>query len=138
MYYGLGLLPFSESFEFLSTKLEQLRESGILNYLISKSIKKEVSSDDTGPQVLTLMDLKAGFMTWLLMHGISSLMFLIEFLLRKLKLKVGEHMNNTQILPVIMNVSNECNFRFHSFFDVCNRKMLKKHFSNKYSINPIS
>lgn len=85
LYYGLGLRPHTRTFEFVVTKFKQLEETGVLNYLISSSIKKEIEADDEGPKILTLEDLDIGFVIWLTALGVSSLAFFTEFLMHKIR-----------------------------------------------------
>jgi hypothetical protein len=80
-FYGLGLEPLKPWYDLFVTKIEQLREAGVFDHLISKSKKNQIQVDDSGPKVLTMKDLEIGFVIWLIMLGVSCLVFAGEHLM---------------------------------------------------------
>lgn len=89
-HYGLLMLQGLATTEFIDTKVKQLIEAGIMDYWISKSYKLTEHNKDSGPEVLTLEQLEMGFLIWLTMLGITSLCFVVEFLINKIKLHIEQ------------------------------------------------
>lgn len=83
--FGLRLEPHVPWFDFFVKKLEYLKESGIMDFLISKSKQKQIRADDSGPKVLTMKDLEIGFLIWLITLGISCLVFAGEHFVHFIK-----------------------------------------------------
>jgi hypothetical protein len=80
--------PEAVYLEFLDTKVNQVKEAGLMDYWISKSIKKPMPMEESGPEVLTLQQLEIGFVIWLMIIGFSSFVFVVEVIVDKIKMRL--------------------------------------------------
>lgn len=71
---------FFGCFQF-NEKLKQLIESGITQRFIDSFYEFKFDLENSGPSILTLDQLNAGFLAWLYCLSISFLIFLLELIL---------------------------------------------------------
>lgn len=71
--------PHSLMYEKFEKFILECQQHGILNYLFSKYVYKKISdTEDSGPQILTMKKLSAGFLLWLGSVGIACIVFVGE------------------------------------------------------------
>lgn len=75
-YVGLVLNKNNFIFDAMNRKVVQLVESGVAQKIIGEQVTKKL--EHSGPQVLTLEQLKAGFYIWLVCIAISIFAFIWE------------------------------------------------------------
>lgn len=77
VYAHFVFKPFSPFYESFNEQLELSRSNGILSY---EDFALKWKIPDNGPMVLTLYDLRLGFLAWGIMLVVSSYTFLLELL----------------------------------------------------------
>ncbi|KAL7029695.1 hypothetical protein ACKWTF_006325 [Chironomus riparius] len=69
-----------------NSKMSLYKSGGLIDYWISKYLSKmylNIQATNVGPKKLNLVQLQGGFQVWLIGCGISSFMFLLEFIHNK-------------------------------------------------------
>lgn len=87
--YGYGFKKFSPLFEIINEMIGRFLDHGLLAKKFKKIFQPK-ESDDIGPQILTMDQLKLCFIACLIPLGVAIFVFLIEILVgttRKLLLK---------------------------------------------------
>lgn len=74
--------PFVQTFD---EKLIQLQEAGIIKHMLPKS-KNKIALEEPNPQVLTMEHLEIGFISCLVPLFLSGIAFIVEILMRVIKM----------------------------------------------------
>ena len=75
--------PYLNAF---NTKMSLYKSGGLIDYWTSKYLNTmylNIQEPNVGPKKLNLVQLQGGFQVWLIGCGISSLIFLLEFIRNK-------------------------------------------------------
>lgn len=107
--------PFHRFYDIFNLKLQQLFTSGIINFLSEVWVKTDskkkyahLFSDLNGPQVLTMKNLEAGFVVWLVSISFAINMFLLEWIAKIFEiLKARFIANKTKSTRVNVSQNNK-------------------------------
>lgn len=90
--YGWQFQRYDKLYDIFDRKLQQLFTGGLIDYYDTK-YKEQVNpknyvhlQDPSGPKVLTMKHLEAGFIVWLFSVGLAVFVFVVEWII---KLKHG-------------------------------------------------
>lgn len=82
-FKGFWLRKNSFMYQPMNRKVVQFFESGIASHEVSKYRYIKKFEDDSGPKVLTLEHLDAGFYIWLVCIAAATLVFILELCFKK-------------------------------------------------------